>query len=130
MPTYSIFSAVVRPGHRVRIVPVGDVRLTIATFSETLESETGRSTIKLYQTAVPEDDEESSDDDDSDDDEAEKEPTFEKEPLILAHLTPGRVSLTHFRLRSLCRFAVDRLSASLLDRDPGPGSDVHGGRAR
>ncbi|KAG8863354.1 peptidylprolyl isomerase fpr4 [Tulasnella sp. 330] len=89
MPTYSIFSTVLKPGQRVRVVPVGDIRLTIATFGETLESETGRSTIKVYQTAVPEEDEESSDEDD--DDEEEKEPTFEKEAVVLAHLTPGRI---------------------------------------
>ncbi|KAG9033476.1 peptidylprolyl isomerase fpr4 [Tulasnella sp. JGI-2019a] len=91
MPTYSLFSAVVKPGQRLRVVPVGDIRLTIATFGEELQSETGRSTLKVYQTAMPEEDEESSDEDSDGEDEEGKEPTFEKSPIVIAHLTPGRI---------------------------------------
>ena len=94
MISYSTFSAVVHPGKRTRIEPISDIRLTMATFAE-FKDESGRTTVRFYQAALPESDEEDEDEDEEahEDDGEEKEIKFEDEPIVITHLTPGRVSL-------------------------------------
>lgn len=84
----AIWSQVLTPGGRVRVIPGSDFRLTTATFGEDVVDEKGRTTIKLYRLAMPDDDEDEEEEDDDDD---EKEPTFEKDPVVIGHLIPGKV---------------------------------------
>lgn len=73
----------------MRVIPGSDFRLTTATFGEDIVDEKGRTTIKLYRLAIPEDEE---DEDEDEDEEDEKEPTFEKDPVVIGHLVPNKVS--------------------------------------
>ncbi|KAG8925346.1 peptidylprolyl isomerase fpr4, partial [Tulasnella sp. 408] len=91
----AIWSQVLTPGGRVRVIPGSDFRLTTATFGEDLVDEKGRTTIKLYRLAIPEDEE---DEDEDEDDEDEKEPTFEKDPIVIGHLVPGKIESQLFDL--------------------------------
>ncbi|KAG8944272.1 peptidylprolyl isomerase fpr4 [Tulasnella sp. 424] len=93
----AIWSQVLTPGRRVRVIPGADFRLTTATFGEDVVDEKGRSTIKLYRLAMPEDDEEDDEEEDEDEDE-EKELTFEKEPVVIGHLIPGKIESQLFDL--------------------------------
>lgn len=87
----AIWSQVLTPGGRVRVIPGSDFRLTTATFGEDIVDEKGRTTIKLYRLAMPEDSEDEEDDEDEEDE--EKELTFEKDPVVIGHLIPGKVGV-------------------------------------
>ncbi|KAG8899051.1 hypothetical protein FRB99_006955, partial [Tulasnella sp. 403] len=86
----AVWSQVLAPGERVRVHPLSDFHLTGATFGEDVKEDGGRAVIKLYRVAIPDDEDEEDEDEDEDEDE-EKELTFEKEPVIIGHLVPGRV---------------------------------------
>ncbi|KIO28433.1 hypothetical protein M407DRAFT_242988 [Tulasnella calospora MUT 4182] len=91
----AIWSQVLTPGGRVRVIPGSDFRLTTATFGEDVVDEKGRTTIKLYRLAMPDDDEDEEEEEDDDD---EKEPTFEKDPVVIGHLIPGKIESQLFDL--------------------------------
>ncbi|KAG9016029.1 peptidylprolyl isomerase fpr4 [Tulasnella sp. 427] len=93
----AIWSQVLTPGGRVRVIPGADFRVTTATFAEDLADEKGRTTIKLYRLAMPEEDDEDEEDEEDDDDE-EKELTFEKDPVVIGHLIPGKIESQQFDL--------------------------------
>lgn len=93
---FSVWNQPVAPGKRVRVVPETDIHVTSVTFGDIAE-ETGRTTVKLFRCDIPNDNEE-----DEENEEDEPELKFEKEPVILGHLTPGKVRCLLRRVRSCC----------------------------